>query len=134
MSISGVIDGRSLLSSAVTRMQAFSPRLAQSTVTVVVPDPTMPGASAALVSARQKERTFKSVGFDFRAVRASAIASLAPRREELVIVQRPLDAKQILPLFESPVVDLESLVPPDSVGDLSGTAEAALRVLGGLPH
>lgn len=133
MSTSGVIDGRSLLSSAISRVQNFSPRLAQTTVTVIVPDPTLPGSSAALVSARQKRKIFQSVGFDFRETGVSGIASLSPRREELVIIQRPLAAADVLPLFGRPVTDLEGVAPPGTAGELSGTAEAALRVLGGLP-
>jgi 5,10-methylene-tetrahydrofolate dehydrogenase/methenyl tetrahydrofolate cyclohydrolase len=73
------------------------------------------------------------VGFDFREVRVGGISFLPPRREELAIIQRPLDAKQVISMFGRPVTDLESVVPPGIVNDLSGTAEAALRVIDGLP-
>jgi methylenetetrahydrofolate dehydrogenase (NADP+) / methenyltetrahydrofolate cyclohydrolase len=133
MADTGIIDGRAILSSCVTRMQSFSPRLSQATVTVVIPDPLARGADAALVSARQKQKTFRNVGFDFREVRAEDVSRLAPRMQEFAIIQRPLDAKDILARFKGPVVDLESVVPEGTVGELSGTAEAALRILESLP-
>src|SRR6202035_496067 len=123
-----IIDGRSILSSAITRIQNYSPRLSRATVTVVIPDPNDRGSAAALVSARQKQKAFKSVGFEFREVRVGQLSALVPRQQEFAIIQRPLDAQEVLSLFRGPVTDLESVAPLDALGEMSGTAEAALRI------
>ena len=131
---SQIIDGRSILSSAITRIQNFSSTLSEATVTVVVPNAEDRNGVSAFVSSRQKRRAFQSVGFNFREVQENQIELRSCCKLEFVIVQRPLNSHEILRRFQCPIFDLDCVKPARFAKTMSAITETTLRIISGLPH
>jgi hypothetical protein len=131
-SLSIRIEGGSIVSAAIRRVQAYSSRTSRHSFTIILPSPAARGAPEAYISARQKKKLFEAAGFQVRTITdpGDSERGRLVGAGDLFVLQRPADVGW-LSFVHPDAINLERLYA--GAFPISAAAEVVSRILDAWP-